>query len=167
METHCSDRGLLLPRWVLLGPCVSFRPSLLTKPTFTHEWYGWLPLLQHTEASRTSDLLHPLPLCSVIPRGCSPCHIRSPPWGTASLPWKSPTPLCLFLPALLRGPPHSGDPHWPHIFGSLTQIHICTKNMVEKQKLWPASPSLKAVFPQGHSGGEVRVSRGPHRGTAG
>lgn len=86
METHCSDQGLLLPRWVLLGPCVSFRPSLLTKPTVTHEWYGWLPLLQHTEASRTSDLLHPLPLCSVIPRGCSSCHIRSPPWGTASLP---------------------------------------------------------------------------------
>ena len=135
METHWSDRGLLLPSWALLGPCVSFGPSLPPKSAFPLKSYGWCPLLQHTEASRTSGLLHPLHLCSVIPGGCSPRHIRFPPWGTASLPWKSLAPLCLFSPTVLHGASHSGDPHWPCILGSLTFTHVYIQNVMEKQEL--------------------------------
>lgn len=53
METQWSHPRLLLSDWALLGSCALFKPSLPPKPAFAPEWYGWLPLHQHTEASRT------------------------------------------------------------------------------------------------------------------
>lgn len=119
-----------------LGP-----PRILPlKPTFTPEQYEWCPQLQHREAFRTCGLLHPLHLCSVLRRGCSPLSHWVPTLQTCKSPLKISGSSLYSLPFFSMDP-QTLETHVDHVFWWVSLTHIHTESCSLDPLVWkPVSP---------------------------